>query len=83
MVAAFSRAREAWRAWAALSVRRRAAVLLDFHDILPDGQAEAMDLIQVETGKARLHAQSCRRGRQSAALGRQPEAQASSGARDS
>lgn len=53
---AFSRAREAQREWASLSVRRRAAVLLRFHDILLDEQAEAMDLIQVETGKARLHA---------------------------
>ncbi|WP_406482377.1 succinic semialdehyde dehydrogenase [Streptomyces sp. NBC_01615] len=53
---AFSRAREAQRAWAALPVRKRAAVLLRFHDILLDKQAEAMDLIQVETGKARLHA---------------------------
>uniref|UniRef100_A0AAU2AET3 succinate-semialdehyde dehydrogenase (NADP(+)) n=1 Tax=Streptomyces sp. NBC_00093 TaxID=2975649 RepID=A0AAU2AET3_9ACTN len=53
---AFGRARAAQRSWAALSVRRRAAVLLDFHDILLDKQAEAMDLIQVETGKARLHA---------------------------
>ncbi|MFF3584678.1 succinic semialdehyde dehydrogenase [Streptomyces mirabilis] len=53
---AFSRAREAQREWASLSVRRRAAVLLRFHDILLDKQAEAMDLIQVETGKARLHA---------------------------
>lgn len=53
---AFGRAREAQRAWASLPVRRRAAVLLNFHDILLDKQAEAMDLIQVETGKARLHA---------------------------
>ncbi|MFK0112928.1 succinic semialdehyde dehydrogenase [Streptomyces sp. NPDC091217] len=53
---AFSRAREAQREWASLSVRKRAAVLLRFHDILLDQQAEAMDLIQVETGKARLHA---------------------------
>ncbi|MFD8819750.1 aldehyde dehydrogenase family protein, partial [Streptomyces sp. NPDC059627] len=53
---AFSRAREAQREWASLPVRRRAAVLLRFHDILLDKQAEAMDLIQVETGKTRLHA---------------------------
>ncbi|WP_406441580.1 succinic semialdehyde dehydrogenase [Streptomyces sp. NBC_00631] len=53
---AFSRAREAQKKWAMLSVRRRAAVLLRFHDLLLDRQAEAMDLIQVETGKARLHA---------------------------
>ncbi|MER6085129.1 succinic semialdehyde dehydrogenase [Streptomyces sp. NPDC001833] len=53
---AFGRAREAQREWASLPVRRRAAVLLRFHDILLDRQEEALDLIQVETGKARLHA---------------------------
>ncbi|GGN35143.1 succinic semialdehyde dehydrogenase [Streptomyces fuscichromogenes] len=53
---AFRRAREAQREWGSLPVRRRAAVLLRFHDLLLDRQAEAMDLIQVETGKARLHA---------------------------
>ncbi|MGW2052060.1 succinic semialdehyde dehydrogenase [Streptomyces sp. NPDC001858] len=53
---AFGRAREAQREWASLPVRKRAAVLLRFHDLLLDGQDEALDLIQAETGKARLHA---------------------------
>ncbi|GHF47547.1 succinic semialdehyde dehydrogenase [Streptomyces mashuensis] len=54
--AAFVRAREAQREWAAVPVRRRAAVLLRFHDLLLDRQREILDLIQLETGKARLHA---------------------------
>jgi succinate-semialdehyde dehydrogenase/glutarate-semialdehyde dehydrogenase len=37
-------------------VRRRAAVLLRFHDLVLERQAEVLDLIQLETGKARLHA---------------------------
>ncbi|WP_431771682.1 succinic semialdehyde dehydrogenase [Streptomyces cucumeris] len=53
---AFQRAREAQRTWAALPVRRRAAVLLRFHDLLLERQSEILDLIQLETGKTRLHA---------------------------
>ncbi|MGK5630883.1 succinic semialdehyde dehydrogenase [Streptomyces sp. URMC 123] len=56
VTAAFERARAAQRAWAALPARRRAAVLLRFHDLLLDRQAEVLDLVQLETGKARLHA---------------------------
>ncbi|WP_327067341.1 succinic semialdehyde dehydrogenase [Kitasatospora sp. NBC_01302] len=53
---AFELARRAQQAWAALPVRRRAAVLLCFHDLLLKRQDEVLDLIQAETGKARLHA---------------------------
>ncbi|MCX5584979.1 succinic semialdehyde dehydrogenase [Streptomyces erythrochromogenes] len=53
---AFDRARAAQPAWAAVPVRRRAAVLLRFHDLVLARQAEVLDLIQLETGKARLHA---------------------------
>ncbi|MEV7233344.1 succinic semialdehyde dehydrogenase [Streptomyces sp. NPDC051020] len=53
---AFSRARAAQPAWAATPVRARAAVLLRFHDLVLQRQAEVLDLIQLETGKARLHA---------------------------
>ncbi|RSS80416.1 succinate-semialdehyde dehydrogenase (NADP(+)), partial [Streptomyces sp. WAC05292] len=53
---AFARARAAQAAWAAVPVRRRAAVLLRFHDLVLARQAEVLDLIQLETGKARLHA---------------------------
>lgn len=53
---AFAAARAAQPAWAAVPVRARAAVLLRFHDLVLDRQAEVLDLIQLETGKARLHA---------------------------
>ncbi|WP_330240347.1 succinic semialdehyde dehydrogenase [Streptomyces sp. NBC_00525] len=53
---AFARARAAQPAWAALPVRTRAAVLLRFHDLVISRQSEVLDLIQLETGKARLHA---------------------------
>ncbi|MFF9402031.1 succinic semialdehyde dehydrogenase [Streptomyces sp. NPDC014744] len=53
---AFERARAAQPAWAAAPVRARAAVLLRFHDLVLSRQAEVLDLIQLETGKARLHA---------------------------
>ncbi|MFJ3172751.1 succinic semialdehyde dehydrogenase [Streptomyces roseus] len=53
---AFERARAAQGAWAAVPVRKRAAVLLRFHDLVLARQAEVLDLIQLETGKARLHA---------------------------
>ncbi|WP_031083837.1 aldehyde dehydrogenase family protein, partial [Streptomyces sp. NRRL WC-3549] len=53
---AFERARAAQPAWAATPVRTRAAVLLRFHDLVLRRQSEVLDLIQLETGKARLHA---------------------------
>ncbi|NBM19264.1 succinic semialdehyde dehydrogenase [Streptomyces sp. GC420] len=53
---AFDRARAAQHGWAATPVRQRAAVLLRFHDLVLERQAEVLDLIQLETGKARLHA---------------------------
>ncbi|MET9851713.1 succinic semialdehyde dehydrogenase [Streptomyces sp. NPDC006450] len=56
VAAAFDAARAAQTAWAAVPVRARAAVLLRFHDLVLDRQAEVLDLIQLETGKARLHA---------------------------
>ncbi|MCH0563982.1 MULTISPECIES: succinic semialdehyde dehydrogenase [unclassified Streptomyces] len=53
---AFEAARSAQALWAQTPVRRRAAVLLRFHDLVLERQAEILDLIQLETGKARLHA---------------------------
>ncbi|MFE4668478.1 succinic semialdehyde dehydrogenase [Streptomyces sp. NPDC056716] len=53
---AFEVARAAQAVWARTPVRRRAAVLLRFHDLVLARQAEVLDLIQLETGKARLHA---------------------------
>jgi succinate-semialdehyde dehydrogenase / glutarate-semialdehyde dehydrogenase len=53
---AIARARAAQPAWAALPVSRRASIFLRFHDLLLDRQDEVLDLIQLETGKARRHA---------------------------
>ncbi|MFI2629901.1 succinic semialdehyde dehydrogenase [Streptomyces collinus] len=53
---AFELARAAQAVWAQTPVRQRAAVLLRFHDLVLERQAEVLDLIQLETGKARLHA---------------------------
>ncbi|WP_217208989.1 succinic semialdehyde dehydrogenase [Streptomyces sp. AC550_RSS872] len=53
---AFEAARTAQAVWAQVPVRQRAAVLLRFHDLVLERQAEVLDLIQLETGKARLHA---------------------------
>ncbi|MGX1561573.1 succinic semialdehyde dehydrogenase [Streptomyces sp. NPDC055506] len=53
---AFELARTAQAVWAQTPVRQRAAVLLRFHDLVLERQAEVLDLIQLETGKARLHA---------------------------
>ncbi|GGO83489.1 succinic semialdehyde dehydrogenase [Wenjunlia tyrosinilytica] len=57
VAAAFERARAAQSAWAAKPVRDRAAVLLRFHDLVLGRQSEILDLIQLETGKTRMHAQ--------------------------
>ena len=56
VAAAFERARTAQRAWARVPVRRRADILLRFHDLVLRRQEEVLDLVQLETGKARLHA---------------------------
>ncbi|MEU3709304.1 succinic semialdehyde dehydrogenase [Streptomyces catenulae] len=56
VAAAFDRARAAQKRWAAVPLKQRAAVLLRFHDLVLQRQAEVLDLIQLETGKARLHA---------------------------
>ncbi|MFG3205961.1 succinic semialdehyde dehydrogenase [Streptomyces sp. NPDC048192] len=53
---AFEAARAAQTVWEKTPVRQRAAVLLRFHDLVLERQAEVLDLIQLETGKARLHA---------------------------
>ena len=53
---AVCRARTAQFAWAALPVRDRARIMLRFHDLLLDRQEQILDIIQLETGKARRHA---------------------------
>jgi len=49
-------ARAAQPGWASTSLDRRAAVLRRFHDLVLARQNEVLDLIQLETGKARRHA---------------------------
>lgn len=53
---AVRRASAAQPAWAARPWRERAEVLLAFHDLVLDRQDEILDLIQLESGKARRHA---------------------------
>ncbi len=49
-------ARRAQPGWAARKFADRARVFLRFHDLLLQRQDEVLDLIQLETGKARRHA---------------------------
>src|SRR3954470_14352055 len=53
---AFRRARRAQEAWARTSVDTRAAALLRLHDLVLDRQDDIIDLICLESGKARKHA---------------------------
>lgn len=52
--AAFERAREAQADWAARPLAERAQVLLDIHDLVLDRQDELLDVLQLESGKARI-----------------------------
>ncbi|MFG2087669.1 MULTISPECIES: succinic semialdehyde dehydrogenase [unclassified Spirillospora] len=54
--AAYERAREAQRAWALRPVRERVKPFLRLADALVDRREEILDVIQLETGKARRHA---------------------------
>src|SRR5436190_23569803 len=49
---AMARARAAQPQWAARSYVERGRVFLRFHDLLLQRQAEVLDIIQLETGKA-------------------------------
>ena len=53
---AVARARAAQPAWAALPFAARKRIFLRFHDLLLARQAEVLDLIQLESGKARRDA---------------------------
>ncbi|QIM21623.1 succinate-semialdehyde dehydrogenase (NADP(+)) [Phycicoccus sp. HDW14] len=53
---AVDRARAAQRRWAAVPVERRARILLALHDLVLERQGELLDLVQLESGKARAHA---------------------------
>jgi acyl-CoA reductase-like NAD-dependent aldehyde dehydrogenase len=53
---AFARARRAQEGWARTPLHERADALLRLHDLILDRQAEIIDLIVRESGKARKHA---------------------------
>src|SRR6188472_2904237 len=53
---AAERARAAQAEWSHVPLAVRAEILLGFHDLVLDRQDEILDLIQWESGKARLHA---------------------------
>jgi succinate-semialdehyde dehydrogenase/glutarate-semialdehyde dehydrogenase len=53
---AFRRARVAQAAWARTSLEERSAALLRLHDLVLDRTPEILDLITLESGKARKHA---------------------------
>ncbi|QCW50139.1 succinate-semialdehyde dehydrogenase (NADP(+)) [Nocardioides dongxiaopingii] len=53
---AFVRARRAQAAWARVPLDERSAMLLRLHDLVLDRQDEIVDLIVLESGKARKHA---------------------------
>jgi succinate-semialdehyde dehydrogenase / glutarate-semialdehyde dehydrogenase len=52
----FRRARRAQESWARTPIDVRAAALLRLHDLVLDRQSEILDLICLESGKARKHA---------------------------
>ncbi|MEU5883676.1 succinic semialdehyde dehydrogenase [Spirillospora sp. NPDC047279] len=56
VLTAYERAREAQRAWARLPVSERVKPFLRLSDALVDRREEILDIIQLETGKARRHA---------------------------
>lgn len=53
---AVARARRAQHAWAELAIDARRRILTHFHDLLIDRADTAMDLLQLEAGKARVPA---------------------------
>jgi acyl-CoA reductase-like NAD-dependent aldehyde dehydrogenase len=53
---AVARARAAQPAWAGLGFAERSRIFLRFHDLLLKRQKEVLDLIQIESGKARRNA---------------------------
>src|SRR3954449_1006521 len=54
--AAIVRARAAQEEWAKTSFDQRKRVLMRYHDLVLDNQEELLDLLQIESGKARRHA---------------------------
>jgi succinate-semialdehyde dehydrogenase/glutarate-semialdehyde dehydrogenase len=53
---ALARARAAQAEWVKTSFEQRRAILLRYHDLILSRQDEVLDLVQLESGKARRHA---------------------------
>ena len=53
---AFHLARSAQRRWAAMPIEYRARIMLRYHDLVLKRREEGLDIVQLETGKARIHA---------------------------
>jgi len=53
---AVDKAREAQVSWGETAISARKAILLKLHDLILENQDELMDIVQLETGKARAHA---------------------------
>ena len=53
---AYAAARAAQRSWSRMPMAHRARIFLRFHDLVLARQDEVLDLIQLESGKARVHA---------------------------
>src|SRR3954469_19367321 len=56
METATARACDVQASWARTSFAERKAILLRYHDLILDRQEEILDLLQLESGKARRHA---------------------------
>lgn len=56
VAAAVDRARRAQHAWARVAVSARATVLRRVYDLVLERREQAVDLVQLESGKARAHA---------------------------
>src|SRR3954466_5678738 len=54
--AAIERARTTQEDWARTSFAERKRILMRYHDLVLDKQEELLDLLQIESGKARRHA---------------------------
>jgi succinate-semialdehyde dehydrogenase/glutarate-semialdehyde dehydrogenase len=56
VAAAVQRARDAQREWGRTSWAERTRILLRFHDLVLSRREEILDIVQLESGKARRHA---------------------------
>jgi succinate-semialdehyde dehydrogenase/glutarate-semialdehyde dehydrogenase len=53
---AYAGARAAQRSWSRMPMEHRSRIFLRFHDLVLQQQVQLLDLIQLESGKARAHA---------------------------